>query len=83
VAAPVGTTTDPDGFTALHGPELRAVFDLSDLDHSLFVIAPGQSGNLLSRHANDLLQRWRDGDTITLGPSPISPGGTLDLRPAG
>jgi penicillin amidase len=83
VAAPAGTTTDPDGFTALHGPELRAVFDLSDLDRSLFVIAPGQSGNLLSRHADDLLQRWRDGDNITLGPSPLSPGETLDLRPAG
>jgi penicillin amidase len=82
VAAPAGTPADPDGFTAVHGPELRAVFDLSDLDRSLFVIAPGQSGNLLSPHADDLLQRWRDGDNIVLGASPRSPGGILNLRPA-
>ena len=82
VAAPAGTPADPDGFTAVHGPELRAVFDLSDLDRSLFVITPGQSGNLLSRQANDLLKSWRDGDNITLGPSPRSPEGILNLRPA-
>jgi penicillin amidase len=57
-------------FTALHGPELRGVYDLSDLDRSLFVIAPGQSGNLLDPHAADFLQRWRAGDNVQLGPEP-------------
>jgi penicillin amidase len=47
-----------------------AVYDLADLDRSLFVVAPGQSGNLLSRHAWDFLRRWRDGGTVTLGPAP-------------
>jgi penicillin G amidase len=82
VASPARTQADPDGFTAIHGPELRAVFDLSDLDRSLFVIAPGQSGNLLSRHADDLLKRWRDGDNLVLGASPLTQGGLLELRPA-
>ena len=82
VASPAGTPADPDGFTAIHGPEFRAVFDLSDLDRSLFVIAPGQSGNLLSGHAGDLLKRWRDGENIMLGASPPSPDGLLELRPA-
>jgi penicillin amidase len=57
-------------FTALHGPELRAVYDLSDLDRSLFVIAPGQSGDLLDPHAADFLQRWRAGEDVQLGPEP-------------
>ena len=29
---------------------------------AVFIMAPGQSGNLLSRHARDFLTRWRDGD---------------------
>ena len=57
-------------FTALHGPELRGVYDLSDLDRSLFVIAPGQSGDLLDPHAADFLQRWRAGGSVQLGPEP-------------
>ncbi len=57
-------------FTALHGPELRGVYDLADLDLSLFVIAPGQSGDLLDPHAADFLQRWRAGGSVQLGPEP-------------
>jgi penicillin amidase len=54
----------------VQGPELRGVYDLADLDRSRFVIAPGQSGNLLDPHAGDFLQRWRAGDTVQLGPEP-------------
>ena len=57
-------------FTAVHGPELRGVYDLSDLDRSLFVIAPGQSGDLLDPHAADFLRRWRAGGSVQLGPEP-------------
>ena len=67
-------------FTAVNGPEFRAVFDLSNLDASLFVIAPGESGNLLSRHAADFLHRWRDGQNITLGANPVA-AGTIILEP--
>lgn len=48
-------------FTAVHGAGLRAVFDLADLDKSLFVLGPGQSGNPLSKHYDDLLSSWRLG----------------------
>ncbi|HSU04903.1 MAG TPA: penicillin acylase family protein [Acetobacteraceae bacterium] len=67
------------GFTALHGPEYRGVYDLADLDRSLFMMAPGQSGNLLSRHSRDLLRSWRDGETLTLGPEPSRVAATLRL----
>lgn len=68
-------------FQSVHGAEYRAVYDLADLDHSLFMMAPGQSGNLLSSHARDFLTRWRDGDTITLGPTAATTTATIQLSP--
>jgi penicillin G amidase len=68
-------------FQSVHGAEYRGVYDLADLDSSLFMMAPGQSGNLLSRHARDFLTRWRDGATITLGPTPNATTATIRLTP--
>ncbi len=47
-----------DDFTQVHGAGLRAVYDLADLADSRLVIATGESGNLLSRHYDDLLADW-------------------------
>jgi penicillin amidase len=68
-------------FQSVHGPEYRGVYDLADLDRSLFMMAPGQSGNLLSRHARDFLARWRNGDTVTLGPQAGDASATIRLTP--
>jgi penicillin amidase len=80
------TTIDRGGysysqFQSVHGPEYRGVYDLADLDRSLFIMAPGQSGNPLSRHASDFLTRWRDGATITLGPKADATTATIQLTP--
>jgi penicillin amidase len=80
------TTIDRGGpvykqFQSVHGAEYRGVYDLADLDRSLFIMAPGQSGNLLSRHARDFLTRWRDGATVTLGPLPHATTATIRLTP--
>ena len=80
------TTVDRGGpvykqFQSVHGAEYRGVYDLADLDRSLFMLAPGQSGNLLSRHAGDFLARWRDGATITLGPTADVTTATIHLTP--
>ncbi|MEQ9488224.1 MAG: penicillin acylase family protein [Alphaproteobacteria bacterium] len=48
-------------FQHLHGAGYRAVYDLSDLDLSLFSMAGGQSGHFLSPHYGDMLTDWRDG----------------------
>lgn len=64
-----GTTSLRDEakpFAHVHGPGLRAVYDLADLERSRFIIAGGQSGNLLSRHYGDMAQRWRDLGYVTL-----------------
>lgn len=48
------------------GAGFRAVYDLSDLDRSGFIIATGQSGNLFSGHYTDMIDSWRSGIMITL-----------------
>ena len=53
-------------YASVHGPGLRAVYDLSDLDRSLFVIATGQSGNPLSRNYRDLTPLWAEGRYVRI-----------------
>ncbi len=66
---------------AVHGPEFRGVYDLANLNDSLFMAAPGQSGDIASRHAWNLLPAWRDGVTIRLGPAPARAAWTMRLVP--
>ena len=66
---------------SVHGAAFRGVYDLADLDRSLFMITPGQSGNPFSAHARDFAIRWRDGATITLGPAASGISGTVRLTP--
>lgn len=53
-------------FEHTHGAGFRAVYDLADLARSRFVIATGQSGNPLSPHYRDQLERWRDGGHVEI-----------------
>ena len=72
---------NPDGpFTDIHGPALRAIYDLSDLDKSVFLTALGQSAHVLSAHYADFLPRWRAFDWLRLPRDPT--GETLTLVPA-
>lgn len=69
---------DPDRpFAHVHGAGYRAIYDLADLDASLFVVAPGQSGHPLSAHWSDLAGIWASGrhlrlarNRTELGPAP-------------
>ena len=49
---------DEDGAAQTSGPGYRALYDLADLERSRFIHPTGQSGNPLSRHYRDFLQRW-------------------------
>lgn len=51
-----------DNFDVGHAASLRAIYDLSDLDRSLFMHAPGQSGHPLSPHYRDLAPLWSAGE---------------------
>ena len=75
-------TDEAAPFEMVFGPAYRAVYDLSDLDRSLFIVAPGQSGNPLSPHYGDLVDDWREGRYLSLV-RPDDPAHTLRLTPAG
>ena len=53
-------------FTSTHGPSLRAIYDLDDLDRSLFIHSTGQSGNVLSPRYDSFEERWRSGEYVTI-----------------
>lgn len=71
---------DDASFPDLHGAGFRGAYDLADPNRSRFVIAGGQSGNPLSPHYADFLERWRDGLPITIVGD--ASGGRLRLLPA-
>ena len=47
-------------YLQLHVPSYRQIVDLNDLSRSIFMHTTGQSGNLLSKHYDDLIRRHRD-----------------------
>ncbi|MFZ1988168.1 MAG: penicillin acylase family protein, partial [Alphaproteobacteria bacterium] len=53
-------------FADVHGAGMRAIYDLSNLDHSRFMIEIGQSGNPLSPHYDDLMSAWAKGDSFEI-----------------
>ena len=64
-----GSVDDADPtapLTHTHGAGFRAIYDLSDLGNSRYMIATGQSGNPLSGHYSDLVEPWREGRYVTL-----------------
>ena len=70
-------------YNEVHGGGYRAIYDLSDLSKSRFMIATGQSGNMLSRHYRNFIEAWRDGNYFSMG---STDGGTVSsyvLRPPG
>ena len=69
-------------FEDVHGAGFRAVYDLSDLERSRFMIATGQSGNPLSRLYGNLARRWRDGTTVSLAPDSWTLAEQLSLLPS-
>lgn len=66
-------------FTAVHGPTLRMIVDLAAPAKAQFMIAPGESGNLLSPHYADLLRTWRNVGYIRF--TNDASGGILKLKP--
>ncbi len=70
-----GRMSDADQpFAHVHGAGYRAIYDLADLDASLFVIAPGQSGNPLSEHWRDLAGAWAEGRHVRLARTRVELG---------
>ncbi|MEL6914944.1 MAG: penicillin acylase family protein [Pseudomonadota bacterium] len=64
----VGRGAEP--FWNVSGAGYRGVYDFADPDSSLFIIATGQSGHPLSRHYDDLGERWRRGEYVPMSLDP-------------
>ncbi|MGY6635346.1 MAG: penicillin acylase family protein [Alkalilacustris sp.] len=70
----------PDPFHNVHGAGYRGVYDFADPDSSVFITATGQSGHPLSRHYDDLGERWRRGDYIPMSLDPeLARGGAVGI----
>ena len=62
--------TGPEPYLNVHGAGFRAVVDFSDPESSVFVIATGESGHVLSRHYDDLAALWRRAEYIPMSLDP-------------
>ena len=70
---------DKAPFEENHGAALRAIFDLSMLDHTHVMISTGQSGNRLSKNYSSLSHLWSTGNYVSL---PISQKGVEKVATA-
>lgn len=72
-------------FANVHAAGFRAVYDLADLDRSLFVVSTGASGHFLSPLYRNLAPLWRAGEFVpmSVARTDIEPGalGRLVLEP--
>lgn len=53
-------------YASRHAASLRAIYDLSDLEKSLFIHSGGQSGNRLSQHYASFARAWADGEYVPM-----------------
>ena len=53
-------------YASRHAASLRAIYDLADLETSLFIQSAGQSGNPFSRHYRDMSALWARGDYVPM-----------------
>jgi penicillin amidase len=78
--------SEKEPYRNVHASAYRAIYDLSDMDASLFVTSTGQSGHFLSPHYDDFADRWSAVDYVTMTTNPddyrTRAAGTFVLQPA-
>jgi penicillin amidase len=73
-------------YTHVLGAGYRAIYDMANLDRSVFIATPGQSGNPLSPHWGDLAGLWANGRHFTIAGTReelARTGEVLQLMPGG
>ena len=66
----VGTPDADPSLAQSHGPSYRQIVDWTDASQrSQFMHGPGQSGNILSPHYDDLAHMWAQGEYVTIDPT--------------
>lgn len=64
-----------------HAASLRAVYDLADLEQSVFLYQTGQSGNVFSGRYRDMSEGWSRVDYRPLQMKPANWASSLTLKP--
>ena len=57
---------DANPYANRHSASLRAIYDLSDLEKSLYIHSGGQSGNILSDHYKAFSEAWAKNEYIPM-----------------
>ena len=57
---------EAEPFANRHAPSLRAIYDLSNLENSLYIHSGGQSGNILSDHYDAFSEAWAKNEYIPM-----------------
>ena len=69
-------------YNQYHVPSFRMVADLQNFERSIFMTTTGQSGNVLSPHYDDLIERHRNVEYLPLTWGRAAAAGeTLTLQP--
>ena len=66
-------------YETLQGPSLRAIYDLSDLEKSLFIYQTGQSGWIQSNRYRNMNSLWAKNEYLPLQMKPEKTTRTLEL----
>jgi penicillin amidase len=66
-------------FETLQAPSLRAIYDLSDLEKSLFVYQTGQSGWVQSKLYRNMNSLWANNEYLPLQMKPEKSNRQLEL----
>jgi penicillin amidase len=77
---PATIRDDAHPYEQRFGAGLRIITDLASPADSRMIAVPGQSGNPLSPHFSDLVQRWRQFEWLV--PGRAAPISTLTLEPS-
>lgn len=65
-SSPMHAGYRPSDFRVMQGASFRMVVDLADLDRSITINAPGQSGDVRSAHYADLAPLWAKGEYVPM-----------------
>ncbi|UTW56683.1 penicillin acylase family protein [Kordiimonas sp. SCSIO 12610] len=75
-----GNSTNPNSLhVSGHGPSYRGLFDMNDLEKSLYIQPTGQSGNPFSHHYSDLFPYWLKTEFIEIKTSKTIPENAEDI----
>ena len=68
-------------FASRHAASLRAIYDLSNLENSVFIYQTGQSGNVFSPRYRDMAASWANGEYRPLRMKPTRVVDELKIQP--